>query len=82
MRGDLRWKGLTGVPDGYHVEPTGQVVAVYSTHWFKRAAEKRARAGTPLVPSYRLVIEKKGLFRYEVIAYQNILVQDDPSGGN
>lgn len=77
MRGDLRWKGLTGVPDGYHVEFTAQVIQVYSTHWFKRAAERKVRAGTPAVPSYRLQIEKKGPFRYEVVAYQNVLVQDD-----
>lgn len=69
------WNGI-GVPEGYHVEPSATVIDVYSTHWFKRSAEKRVRAGTPLVPSFRLEVEHRGLFRWEVVAYQNVLVAD------
>lgn len=65
-----------GIPRGCRVEETSERVDDYElTCWTKRGALKRARRGTPGIPSYRLVVERQGLLRWSVVAYQNKLVK-------
>jgi hypothetical protein len=66
-----------GVPDGYEVEETEERVHPIGRRFFRFRAESLKAAHPPIVPSYRLRVEKVGFLLYEVVAYQNKLVKED-----
>lgn len=48
--------------------------------WFPRIRAMRyAGKFKPLIPSYRVAVERRGFLHFEVVAYQNILHQSEPS---
>lgn len=62
-----------GYFEGYRIIETGERVNSFGVRWFRLRAELLAQRNQPLVPSYRLEVEKVGRLRYEVVAYQNRL---------
>lgn len=66
-----------GIPEGYRVEETDEKVAPLGRRFFRFRAEALKREHPPILPSYHYRIEKvpNVPFLYEVVSYQNKLVQ-------
>lgn len=65
---------------GYRiVETDQQVTSVFPRNYTRWGARRRARRilGMRSLPSWRLEIEKHGLFDYRVVPYQNVLRKED-----
>jgi hypothetical protein len=58
---------------GYRVVPTDERLHTIGTRFTYRRAEALAEKYDPSFPAFRVEIEKVGLFRYEVVTYQNVL---------
>lgn len=59
----------------YQVEETDEAVMSMGRRFLRFRAEALAAKHPPLLPTYHLRIEKIGFCRYEVVAYQNRLVE-------
>lgn len=58
----------------YQTVMTDDKVATQAVRYFRWRAEKFIRDYPPLIPSYHLRVERVGLFKYEINAYQNLAV--------
>lgn len=63
------------IPEGYEVEHTDERVTTIGTRLTRWGAWQLARRHHPRVPSYHLRVERGGLLRWEVVAYQNRLIK-------
>lgn len=62
--------------EGHRVIKTDERLSVIGTRVFRWRAEALAQEHSP-IPSYHLRIERKGMFTWNVVAYQNRL---EPEG--
>jgi hypothetical protein len=58
----------------YRTVQTDKKVATQAVRYFRWRAERFAQKWPPLYDGYHLRIEKVGLFKYEINAYQNVAV--------
>jgi hypothetical protein len=58
---------------GYRIVKTDERVEVLGTRITRRGAERLAASHPPIIPSYHLRIERRRLFAWDVVAYQNRL---------
>jgi hypothetical protein len=58
----------------YKTMMTDEKVGTQGVRYFRWRAERFTRKYPPLYEGYHLRIEKVGLFKYEINAYQNIAV--------
>lgn len=65
------------IPDGYRLEETDEAVMSMGRRFLRSRAEALVKKHPPLLSSYHLRIEKIGFCRYEVVAYQNRLVEKE-----
>lgn len=59
------------------VEETDERVNTLGTRFTRRGAEKLKRDHPPLLETYHLRVEKVRLFKWEVVAYQNLPAKEE-----
>lgn len=66
----------------YRVVETDEELAELGWRWTRGGAERLAKGRGPrLLPTYHLRIERRGLFRWAVVAYQNRAVPEGEKDG-
>lgn len=59
------------LPSGYVVEETDEKISTLAVRYFRWRAERYPREFPALIPTYHLRVERVGLIKYEINAYQN-----------